>query len=65
MSILCAISYVILMLVFPESAKWHLIKGNLNGALESFDTMARINRRKNRLPRDSVFVELIIAKNND
>jgi hypothetical protein len=65
MTSLCALSYVILMLVMPESAKWHLIKCDMDGALASFDTMAKFNRSKNRLPKDCVFVEFLIARNDE
>jgi MFS family permease len=61
MSTLCAISYIILISVMPESAKWHLIKGNMEGALESFDTIAKLNGSKCRIPRDSTFAEFIPA----
>jgi hypothetical protein len=65
MTSLCALSYVILMTVMPESAKWCLIQGNMEGALASFDTMAKINRSKTRLPKESVFIEFLIARNDD
>lgn len=63
MSCLCAVSYIILMTVMPESAKWCLIKGNMEGALASFDRIAKINGSKARIPRDALFAEFIIAKN--
>jgi hypothetical protein len=65
MTSLCALSYVCLVVFMPESPKWHLIKGNMDGAIRSFDTIARFNRSKNLIPRNCVFVEFIIAKNTE
>jgi hypothetical protein len=65
MTSLCVLSYFCLVVFMPESPKWHLIKGNMDGALKSFDAIARLNRSKNRIPRNSVFVEFIIAKNTE
>jgi hypothetical protein len=54
---------LIVMIFMPESPKWCLIKGDRDGALKSFDTIARLNGSKNLIPRHANFVEFIIAKN--
>ena len=61
----CVVSWLVVILFMPESAKWCLSKGNMEGALKSYDRIARLNGSKNLIPRDAVFVEFSPAKNSD
>jgi hypothetical protein len=65
MTTLSCAANLFIMIFMPESPKWCLIKGDKESALNAFDTIARVNRSKNLIPRNADFVELIIAKNTD
>ena len=63
MTILCTIAYLVCIMLVPESAKWHLIRGEKDLALRSFDYIAKFNKVQELIPRDAFFVETVIAQN--
>ena len=63
MTVLYLFCYLLVTILLPESPRWFLIKGDMTGALKSFDYISRLNRSKNLIPRHSKFVEFIIAQN--
>ena len=57
LSVLGAVSYLVLMVFVPESPKWLLLKGRQEEAISAFNKIAAINRTPNRIPLDAIFVE--------
>jgi hypothetical protein len=60
MTIIGTISYFILVLVIPESPRWLLVQGREQDAIKAFNTIAKLNFSKNRIPLQAQFAETLI-----
>ena len=63
LEVLGVLSYVTLMVWVPDSPKWLLLNGRKKEAIAAFNTMAIVNRCKERIPEDANFVESNFARN--
>ena len=65
MSVMAAVSFVLCILVLPESPAWLIAVGRKKEAIKSLNIIAWFNSSKSRIPSNAVFEEETMYGNNE